>query len=82
MVPMLAFALLHLLRVWRRPNRYAVGAGLGLLAALVLLFVSGILLTRLGFFEVNDPGVRRFCLQRVAIVDTSLTVRQPAQPAP
>lgn len=58
LVPALIFGLLHLRRAWQRPNRYAVRAGLGLYAGIVLLFASGILLTRFGFFEINDPLVR------------------------
>ncbi|NEV62684.1 tetratricopeptide repeat protein [Thiorhodococcus minor] len=60
LLPVLAFAGLHLRRAWRRPNRYAVRAGLALLLSLVAVFASGILLTRFGFFEVNDPLVRRW----------------------
>jgi tetratricopeptide (TPR) repeat protein len=58
LVPALLFGALHLRRAWRRPNRYAVRAGLGLYLSGILLFASGILLTRFGFFEVNDPQVR------------------------
>lgn len=57
-VPALVFAVRHLRRAWRRPNRYAVRAGIALFASLILLLGSGVLLTRFGFFEVNDPGVR------------------------
>jgi tetratricopeptide (TPR) repeat protein/cytochrome b subunit of formate dehydrogenase len=57
-VPALLFGALHFRRARRRPNRYAVRAGVALYASLVVLFVSGILLTRFGFFEVNDPAVR------------------------
>ncbi len=57
-LPVLVFGILHMRRAWRRPNRYAVGAGLGVYITAVLLLGSGVLLTRFGFFEVNDPGVR------------------------
>jgi len=57
-LPALVFAVRHLRRAWRRPNRYAVRAGIALFANLILLLGSGLLLTRFGFFEVNDPGVR------------------------
>ncbi|NEX18621.1 MAG: aspartate phosphatase [Halochromatium sp.] len=59
LIPTLTFALLHARRAIRRPNRYAIRAGLGLGLALIALFGSGILLTRFGFFEVNDPSIRR-----------------------
>ena len=58
LVPALLFGALHLRRAWRRDNRYAVRAGLALYSSVIVLFVSGILLTRFGFFEVNDPRVR------------------------
>jgi hypothetical protein len=57
-VPLVLFGVLHLRRAWRRPNRWAVRAGLGLFTTLILLLLSGILLTRFGFFEINHPGVR------------------------
>jgi tetratricopeptide (TPR) repeat protein len=58
LIPALVFGALHLRRARKRPNRYAVRAGLGLYASVVALLGSGILLTRFGFFEVNDPLVR------------------------
>jgi tetratricopeptide (TPR) repeat protein len=57
-LPALLFGALHLRRAWRRPNRYAVRAGVGLYLAVIALIVSGVLLTRFGFFEVNDPQIR------------------------
>ncbi len=57
-VPFLYLAVAHLRRAVHRPNRYAVRAGLGLFASGLVLIVSGILLTRFGFFEINDPRVR------------------------
>ncbi|MGD8843702.1 MAG: multiheme c-type cytochrome, partial [Gammaproteobacteria bacterium] len=58
LAPALLFGFLHMRRVWRRPNRYAVRAGLALYVSVIVLFVTGILLTRFGFFEINDPQVR------------------------
>ncbi len=58
LVPALLFGALHFRRARRRPNRYAIRAGLGLYLALAVLFVSGLVLTRFGFFELNDPRVR------------------------
>ena len=58
-VPFLVFAVLHLRRAVRRPNRYAVRAGAALFATASLVLLSGVLLTRFGFFEVNEPGLRR-----------------------
>ncbi|UHD15909.1 aspartate phosphatase [Thiocapsa bogorovii] len=57
-VPLVLFGVLHLRRAWRRPNRWAVRVGFGLFVMLLLLILSGILLTRFGFFEINHPGVR------------------------
>jgi len=58
-LPFLVFAVAHMRRAWRRPNRYAVRAGMGLLFTALVLLISGILLTRFSFFEINDPQVRR-----------------------
>ena len=57
-LPALLFGALHLRRAWRRPNRYAVRAGIALYITAIVLFVTGLLLTRFGFFEVNDPQIR------------------------
>ena len=57
-LPALLFGALHLRRAWRRPNRYAVRAGIALYITTIVLFVTGLLLTRFGFFEVNDPQIR------------------------
>jgi tetratricopeptide (TPR) repeat protein len=58
MVPFLAFGLVHLATSWRRPNRAAVRYGLMLLASALVVLVSGLVLVRLGRFEVRDPAVR------------------------
>ena len=58
-LPVIVFALAHMRRAWRRPNRYAVRAGMGLFFTALVLLISGLLLTRLDFFEINDPHVRR-----------------------
>jgi tetratricopeptide (TPR) repeat protein len=57
--PLLLFALAHMRRAWRRPNRYAVRAGMALFVAALLLLFSGLLLTRFDFFEINDPLLRQ-----------------------
>jgi len=58
LVPAVLFGALHMRRAWRRDNRYAVRAGLALYSTVIVLLVSGILLTRFGFFEIDDPRVR------------------------
>ncbi len=57
-VPALVFGALHLRRAYRRSNRYAVWAGLLLYLVVVLLILSGLLLTRFEVLEVNDQAVR------------------------
>jgi len=57
-LPLLLFALAHMRRALQRSNRYAVRAGLALLFAALLLLLSGLLLTRFDFFEINDPQLR------------------------
>ena len=58
MGPLLAFGWLHYRRARRHPNRYAKRAGLALYVSAVLLIVTGLLLTRFPFFEINAPRVR------------------------
>ncbi|NKI36522.1 hypothetical protein HFP89_15230 [Wenzhouxiangella sp. XN79A] len=57
-VPLLVFMGIHAARAWKRPNRRAVYAGLGLMAIVLVLLVSGLLLVRFDFFAINDPLVR------------------------
>jgi tetratricopeptide (TPR) repeat protein len=57
-VPFVVFAALHLRNAWRRPNRRAVRAGIALFSSALVLLVSGIVLTRLGAFELKDPTGR------------------------
>ena len=57
-VPFLAFGLAHLATSWHRPNRAAVRYGLMLLTSALVVLVSGLVLVRLGRFEVRDPATR------------------------
>jgi tetratricopeptide (TPR) repeat protein len=57
-VPFLAFGLAHLATSWRRPNRTAVRYGLMLLASALVVMISGLVLVRLGRFEIRDPATR------------------------
>ena len=57
-IPFVLFGILHLRRAVRRPNRYAVRAGLTLYVTALLLLISGVLLTRFGLLELNHPLVR------------------------
>ncbi|MFI5456143.1 MAG: multiheme c-type cytochrome [Isosphaerales bacterium] len=56
--PFLVFGLIHLATSWRRPNKAAVRFGLALLSTAFVILVSGLVLVRLGGFEVRDPTVR------------------------
>ena len=58
-VPFLVFGVLHLRRAAHRPNRHAKMAGAALLVTGSLVLLSGVFLTRFGFFEVNEPALRR-----------------------
>mgnify|MGYP001819966763 CR=1 FL=1 len=58
-LPFLVFAWSHARRAIHVNNRYAIRAGLSLFLVGLLLLASGIVLTRFGFFEVNDPTIRR-----------------------
>ena len=57
-VPFLVFGFIHLATSWKRPNRTAVRFGLALLGVALVILISGLVLVRLGGFEVRDPRVR------------------------
>lgn len=54
----LIFGLFHQHRARHRRNRYAIRAGMALFFTGLLLLISGLILTRFGFFEINDPKIR------------------------
>jgi hypothetical protein len=60
--PVLVFGAIHITKAWRRPNRRAIRAGLALFAVANLVFVSGLVLTRVDLggirFEVSHPAAR------------------------
>jgi tetratricopeptide (TPR) repeat protein len=58
-VPVIIFAIGHMRRAWSRPNRYAIRAGFALFTGLMLVLLTGLLLTRFSFLEINDPLIRR-----------------------
>ena len=58
-VPVIIFAIGHMRRAWSRPNRYAIRAGIALFTGLMLVLLTGLLLTRFSFLEINDPLIRR-----------------------
>ena len=58
-LPLIVFIALHVRRAYSKPNRIAVRLGLSLLATVIILFVSGILLTRgLPAFELQADSTR------------------------
>ena len=57
-LPLCLFAYFHARRALQRDNRYAIRAGIALFVSALLLLLSGIILTRFGFFELNDPRIR------------------------
>ncbi len=57
-LPFCVFAILHARRAIRRDNRYAIRAGIALFVSGLLVLISGIVLTRFGFFEINDTRIR------------------------
>ncbi|UCB53952.1 MAG: tetratricopeptide repeat protein [Thiotrichales bacterium] len=57
-LPFCIFGILHARRAIKRDNRYAIRAGIALFTSGILLLVTGIVLTRFGFFEINDPRIR------------------------
>jgi tetratricopeptide (TPR) repeat protein len=57
-VPVIVFGALHFRNACKRPNRRAVSAGIALFSTALVLLLSGIGLTRLGFFDLKDPALR------------------------
>ena len=57
-VPFLTFGFVHLFTAWKRPNKGAIRYGLMLLAAALVILISGLVLVRLDAFQVRDPSVR------------------------
>src|SRR5689334_7253031 len=57
-LPVIVFGALHFRNAWKRPNRRAVSAGIALFSTALVLLTSGIALTRLGLFDLEDPSVR------------------------
>jgi tetratricopeptide (TPR) repeat protein len=57
-VPFLIFGFAHLATSWKRPNKTAIRFGLALLVVALVILASGLVLVRLGGFEVRDPRAR------------------------
>ena len=57
-LPTIGFGTLHMLRSRHRRNRRAVRIGYGLFTIAILILVSGLLLTRIGGFQIVDPNAR------------------------
>jgi tetratricopeptide (TPR) repeat protein len=58
LLPAIVFGALHMRNAWPRPNYRAARAGVALYTSVLLLLISGILLTRFDFFSIREPGVR------------------------
>jgi len=56
--PVVVFGVLHIKNAHGRPNRRAVKAGYALYAATLVLLVSGLLLMRVGDFDLANPTAR------------------------
>ena len=57
-LPAVVFGALHLRNAWPRPNYRAVRAGLALYTTVLMLLISGIVLTRFDIFSIKDPLLR------------------------
>ena len=57
-IPLIVFGVIHIRNSYDRRNRRAVRVGYALFAVSLVLLASGIVLTRLDFFEIRDPRVR------------------------
>lgn len=58
LLPMLVFIVIHMRNTWHRRNRRAVRAGLALGASVLALLITGLLLIRFEWFQINDPRLR------------------------
>ena len=57
-VPFLVFGFAHLATSWKRPNRGRSATAWRCWASRLVILISGLVLVRLGAFEVRDPRVR------------------------
>ena len=60
LLPAVVFGALHMRNALPRPNYRAVRAGLALYTTVLLLLISGLVLTRFDFFSIKEPGVLSF----------------------
>jgi tetratricopeptide (TPR) repeat protein len=58
LLPAVVFGALHMRNALPRPNFRAVRAGLALYTTVLLLLISGLVLTRFDFFSIKDPLIR------------------------
>lgn len=58
LVPFLVFCVVHIRNAWNRPNRRAVMAGYWTFGLALVVFVSGVLLTRVDIFQWKNVGVK------------------------
>ena len=73
-VPTLVFAGIHWKAAHDRPNRRAVRAGLGLLAAVLVMLVTGFLLARLNGISLIESGAARDLVYWAHVVSPLLVV--------
>ncbi|HYE31018.1 MAG TPA: multiheme c-type cytochrome [Methylomirabilota bacterium] len=59
LVPFIIFGIGHIKNSHNRPNKRAVRVGYALFFVALALLFSGVALTRLDFFEIKDPAIRR-----------------------
>jgi tetratricopeptide (TPR) repeat protein len=57
-LPVILYGPLHFRRAHNHPNAHAKWAGISLFVSAVILLLTGIILARFGFLEVNDPLIR------------------------
>ncbi len=56
--PFVLFGIAHIANTYDRRNRRAVRAGYGVLSLSLIVLGTGLLLLRIGWFELKDPAVR------------------------
>lgn len=58
LLPFIIFGIGHIRNSYNRPNKKAVSAGYALFAMSIVLLASGLILTRIGNFQINDRATR------------------------
>ncbi len=71
LTPFIAFGLAHLVTSWNRPNKAAIRYGLLLLAASIILLVSGVALVPFGSIDIGRLRISEIAARNTVVRGTS-----------